>query len=282
MKEKQTILLATQDRGWGQELRDAVAGLCSVQLSATPAATARTLSQKSFGMVVLDPKVWGGDDLEAVHALQHAPADRVPVATWAPWSHSVYLRESPKVDFVPVRHSVADLREVLNARFDPTAVHTLREVRYQPKEGTFFVAFRNGKTYELSRKVIDADDGSAAVEGEPRVVDGGDAFLVHLANGQQYDVAADFVLYHREPTYPYYKERPEQRTREARSAERIGRRVREEREQIGLTLEALARKTGMQVSNLSRLEHGKHLPSLETLERVAAALSVRIADLVAA
>ena len=37
----------------------------------------------------------------------------------------------------------------------------------------------------------------------------------------------------------------------------------------------------MLVPNLSRLETGTHVPSLETLERVAAALGVRVADLVA-
>ena len=37
----------------------------------------------------------------------------------------------------------------------------------------------------------------------------------------------------------------------------------------------------MKRPNLSRLEHGQHLPSLETLERVAAALAVPVAELVA-
>jgi transcriptional regulator with XRE-family HTH domain len=37
----------------------------------------------------------------------------------------------------------------------------------------------------------------------------------------------------------------------------------------------------MHPPNLSRLESGKHVPSLETLERVAGALGVRVADLVA-
>ena len=278
---KSSVLLATPDRTWQQRVPNAVADFCTVQVSATADTTARILSRKTFGIVVLDPRVWGGDSLAAVHALRHAPADRVLVATWAPWSHSVYLRESPNVDLVPIQHSMEALREILRAMLDPHAARTLREVRYQPKEDTFFVAFRNGKTYALSRKVIEADDGSAVV-GQPRVVDDGDAFVVRLASGARYDVAADFVLYHHEPSYPYHKDRPDQQAREAHRGERIGRRVRDARARSGLTLEALAERTGMHASNVSRLESGKHTPSLETLERVAAALGVRVADLVAA
>jgi len=37
----------------------------------------------------------------------------------------------------------------------------------------------------------------------------------------------------------------------------------------------------MERPNLSRLEHGRHLPSLDTLERIAEALEVPIAALLA-
>ncbi len=278
---KSSVLLATPDRMWQQRVPKAVADFCTVQVSATADTTARTLAQKPFSMVVLDPQIWGGDALAAVHALLHAPADRVRVTTWAPWKHFHYLGESPKVDLVSIRHSMEALREILQAMLDPTAARTLRAVRYQPKEETFLVAFQNWKTYELSRKIIEADDGSA-VARQPRVVDGGDAFVVRLASRRQYDVAADFVLYHQEPSYPYHKDRPEQRAREVQSAERIGQRVRALREGRGLTQEALAEEAGMQGPNISRLESGKHVPSLETLERIAKALGIRVADLVSA
>ena len=44
----------------------------------------------------------------------------------------------------------------------------------------------------------------------------------------------------------------------------------------------LAHRTGLQAPNLSRLESGKHMPSMETLERVAEALDMRMADLASA
>jgi len=90
------------------------------------------------------------------------------------------------------------------------------------------------------------------------------------------------VLYLQEPTYPYHKARAERRDAEAGRAERIGARIRHERDARGWSLGELARRAGMQPPNLSRLETGKHMPSLDTLERVAEALGVRVADLVAA
>ena len=90
------------------------------------------------------------------------------------------------------------------------------------------------------------------------------------------------MLHHEEPSYPHYKGvRGQGRTSEQR-AQRIGNRVRRARKERGWSLETLARRAGMHRPNLHRLETGKHLPSLETLERVAEALGLRVADLVAA
>jgi transcriptional regulator with XRE-family HTH domain len=49
-----------------------------------------------------------------------------------------------------------------------------------------------------------------------------------------------------------------------------------------MTITALAQTSGMERPNLSRLEHGKHVPSLDTLERIAKALRVSVVELIAA
>jgi transcriptional regulator with XRE-family HTH domain len=41
-----------------------------------------------------------------------------------------------------------------------------------------------------------------------------------------------------------------------------------------MSLEDLSSKTGIAVPNLSRLEHGKHSPMIETLQKIARALDV--------
>ncbi len=53
------------------------------------------------------------------------------------------------------------------------------------------------------------------------------------------------------------------------------------REQKGLTQRALAAKAKMSVTYLCNVENGKADPSLSTLKRLAKALKIRVVDLVA-
>jgi transcriptional regulator with XRE-family HTH domain len=64
------------------------------------------------------------------------------------------------------------------------------------------------------------------------------------------------------------------------ATERVAARVVELRLERGLSQEALAQKTGLNRVTLARLERAMHPPNLETLERIARALRVPLADLV--
>ena len=57
----------------------------------------------------------------------------------------------------------------------------------------------------------------------------------------------------------------------------IAQQIQSRRRQLGLTPGHLVRATGLHKSNVSRIEAGKHNPSLSTLEQIAAALGCRIA-----
>ncbi len=284
---KPDVLVATQDSHLQHRLQGKVADLCRVKVSPSSGQAYTQLLQKPFHVFILDSKLPQLDSLELAHALRHAPATPRVFLSWGHLEVDTALFVRNMVHHMKwseplvIRRSVPLLVKALRALLDPAAERTLDGVRYLPKEATFFVAFRSGKTYELPRKVIEADDASPVV-GEPRVTDDGGAFEVRQKSGNTYAVPWDFVLYHQEPSYPYHKGQAGQRAAEARSAERIATRIRREREARGWSLGELARRTGMQVPNLSRLESGKHMPSLETLERVAEALGVRVADLVAA
>jgi transcriptional regulator with XRE-family HTH domain len=61
---------------------------------------------------------------------------------------------------------------------------------------------------------------------------------------------------------------------------RVAVRVAELRRERGLTQETLAAKAGINRVTLARLERAEHPPNLETLESIAGALGVTIADLV--
>jgi transcriptional regulator with XRE-family HTH domain len=58
----------------------------------------------------------------------------------------------------------------------------------------------------------------------------------------------------------------------------IGARIKELRKQAGLTQEELAEQVELDSRHLSRLEVGKHFPSLDSLERIAEALNVPMAE----
>ncbi len=64
------------------------------------------------------------------------------------------------------------------------------------------------------------------------------------------------------------------------ATQRVAAKVIALRQARGLSQEALARKTGLNRVTLARLERARHPPNLETLERIARALRVSIADLV--
>jgi len=58
----------------------------------------------------------------------------------------------------------------------------------------------------------------------------------------------------------------------------IGARIKELRRKAGLTQEQLAERVGLDSRHLSRLEVGRHFPSLHSLERIAAALNVQLVE----
>jgi DNA-binding XRE family transcriptional regulator len=54
----------------------------------------------------------------------------------------------------------------------------------------------------------------------------------------------------------------------------IGKAIRKRREELKMTQEGLARKSGLPQSHISRLEAGKHAPTRQTIETVAEALKI--------
>jgi DNA-binding XRE family transcriptional regulator len=62
---------------------------------------------------------------------------------------------------------------------------------------------------------------------------------------------------------------------------RLGARLRHLRLQAGLTQAELARRTGIHRPNIARVEAGRHTPSLETLTRMASAIGVSAAAVLA-
>lgn len=167
----------------------------------------------------------------------------------------------------------------------PAPVTTLDQayivgVAFGSRERAVAVGMSNGRLYTLPVLAEMGADRSAFVRCT--VSRGGEYFSIRQASGNRFYVPGDLVLYHCEPAYRHYKGRPEQQRLERESTARVAARVRELRRQRGLTVTALAGAAGMARPNVSRIERGEHSPSLDTLDRIAKALGVTIADLVAA
>jgi transcriptional regulator with XRE-family HTH domain len=60
----------------------------------------------------------------------------------------------------------------------------------------------------------------------------------------------------------------------------IGKKVKKRRASLGLTQEELAEKVGISRAYMGFVEQGRNVPTLETLEKIAKALKVKIAELV--
>jgi DNA-binding XRE family transcriptional regulator len=158
----------------------------------------------------------------------------------------------------------------------PSFEGKIRDARYLVRENHFVVTFDSGKEYSFPRSVLDIDDGSEVVS--VRVDRKRFFFHVTQITGNCYEVPWDQVLHEAEPSYAYFRGRAPR----TKKAPNIGATIRKMREEKGVTQEALARAAGMIRANLSRIEASKHRPTLETIERIATALKVSIADLIAA
>ncbi len=66
--------------------------------------------------------------------------------------------------------------------------------------------------------------------------------------------------------------------RARRKTMRLGSRIRRLREQQEMTQGELVRRTGLQASYLSKVEHGLVLPGVENLDRIARAMGIALAD----
>lgn len=108
----------------------------------------------------------------------------------------------------------------------------------------------------------------------------GSTAAVMQSSGNRSEIPWDFVLHWADADYECYKGRPDIFRKREETARVVARRVRAQRKKQDLTQQQLDDLTGIERPNIARLERGKHAASLETLERVAAALGTTAAELV--
>jgi DNA-binding XRE family transcriptional regulator len=155
----------------------------------------------------------------------------------------------------------------------PELGQKIRDARFSVSEDRFVVTFDSGKEYSFPRSSLEVDDGSDLVNVQ--VGRGRFFFRVNQGSGNRYEVPWDRVLHEAEPSYSYFRGR----TVRAKTTHDVGARIRKLRQAKGVTQTELADAVGMMRSNISRIEAAKHRPTLETMEKIAKALKVSVAEL---
>jgi len=150
----------------------------------------------------------------------------------------------------------------------------IRDVRYLVGDDRFLVTFDSGKEYRFARSLLECDDGTDLVT--VRVDKKRYFFHVAQASGNRYEVPWDRVLYEVEESYLHFRRRGVRIT----GHQGVGRKIRELRKAKEMTQGQLARAAGMMRPNLTRIEAGKHRPTIETLEKIAGTLKVSVVDLI--
>lgn len=155
----------------------------------------------------------------------------------------------------------------------------LSDVAYVESMRALVVKFVNGRVYAVPLAELEGADATP-VTGVSLGSDG-HAAVIEQKSGNHLEVPWDVILYHSEPDYSFYKH-GSTAVRAAADRHEIGSCIHLERLGRHWTLADLSARTGIKMPNLSRLEKGKHLPSLETLEKVAEAFDLPVAALVSA
>ncbi len=143
----------------------------------------------------------------------------------------------------------------------------------------FHVVYVDGSTHDLARTELPDVGPRKVVAWE--VDEFGRGVEVVLDDGTLTSFSAEFPRYVHDDAY---RRRVDTR-RDAQGqdlGQRIARRVRAERERRGWSVAELARRADMAAPNVHRVEAGKHVPTMLTLARLAAALDVPLERLVRA
>ena len=175
------------------------------------------------------------------------------------------------------RLSIEKIASLIKKRLDPESRRRFDRVKFLEDARTFIIWMENGRTYALNMSDLSEADSTRVVKWS--LSRNRDYIKVIQESGNEFEIPWDDVLYHCEPQYEFSREKRFETN--GTSASQIGERVRQLREEKGYSIQTLAAKSGMKRPNLSRLEHGHHQPSIETLERIAKALEVPVFNLVA-
>jgi transcriptional regulator with XRE-family HTH domain len=154
-------------------------------------------------------------------------------------------------------------------------LHTrlIEAVSYDKQARTLSVRFEGGDLATVTLEALKLPDKTIqkiAVDEFRRGVE------VHFRDRSTHDISADYFTWLTQPDYASAY------PADASLGPRVGANIVSLRKQRGLSQAALASAASMAAPNLSRLESGRHVPTLDILLRIAKALNVSLTGLLGA
>ncbi len=159
---------------------------------------------------------------------------------------------------------IARVASGLASRLDSARPERFEFVTISPREGEILAILGDGGSTLLKRPVSANDDGSDVVSIS--LADDARTVTLGLSSSATVELAAD-------STAPSSAS-PGAGDPTLVPPARLGSRLRFLRLEAGLTQAELARRTGIHRPNIARVEAGRHIPSVDTLYRLAEAIGV--------
>lgn len=165
-----------------------------------------------------------------------------------------------------------ELNKVIARNYTPDA---LKKVSYNKSQNSFIVAFNDGVFGEVTLSDLQMEDMTDELLLESsQISEHGNALEVFTKDGEIFDIDA-LVL----KSIISQDSRDEIKRETEITAENIGSRIKSVRENEHITQNKLSELTNIDQAILSKIETGKHLPRLDTIERIAKGLKITIAQL---
>ncbi|MEE4276062.1 MAG: helix-turn-helix transcriptional regulator [Thermoleophilia bacterium] len=169
------------------------------------------------------------------------------------------------------------LSEYFRALVERLQPDRVRSARFSVEDGVLWLEFGDGlrravkwAALPFATKLLFAPVNAVAREH-------GQAVLLTGADGSEHDIDAGALRSAVDPVHASSAAR-----RHAAERASAGARLRRMRESLGLSQEEVARRSGVPQESLSRIENGHRDPRLDTLRKLAAALGMDVAALLAA
>ena len=279
------ILLATKDSKVGIDIKRAISH-AKLQFKLIDVIsrlnTISTVRNKMNELILLDLKL-PNEDFERFMFYLNQRNDEIPIILLTKMEalkgKIEVLRNLPIYDCIESSSNekqVLSMLENFIKLLDVDMDKKFARVEYLKKENVFVCTFKNMETFFLSRKNISEDDGSEVVSAK---IDKKGYFIeVKLKSGKEYELVWDFVRHMCDESYEYHISKIQQGHKI--SPEEIGNRIYTLRKQKNMTQDDLELRTSIKRANISRIESGKHYPNLETLEKIAGAFEIPVAQLI--